>query len=325
MTVNSKLYFRLGSFLKRGLPAVLFSLLLQSCFTGIESTPKITYKDVRKEHIDSTAEERLAQQFTMPRFRDWHPGNLFLVTDDKASLSYTPLPGDTASVRRGDILAYCGIRSVPSIFGGNSAELLFLKMPLQRDTIVYRSGVEEQELRTRNSAASPFLVDMQGVAATALLLCGREFFTRTERWLDSAGREIRGRKFIKIRIDSVLPADENYPFRVCFTSVERPEEKGALLMSATVTDGTPALRGFADLFYISDPRRLYPQITDTNWELIRQSKLATGMTTQEASLSIGAPRDLERAHDRQTIYERWLYPGGVYLIFEDGILTRTNR
>jgi hypothetical protein len=49
------------------------------------------------------------------------------------------------------------------------------------------------------------------------------------------------------------------------------------------------------------------------------------MTSQEATLALGTPSDVIRRPDQSMLYERWSYPGGIYLIFEDGILVRFNQ
>lgn len=314
---QGKLWFVVG---------LLLPLLCQSCFTGIESTPKITYKDVRRENIQANPDDLFAGQFVAVPYADWKPGRRFMVADGKASITFMPQVGKSTGVTTGDILIYCGARGVPSIVGGNTAELLFVKLPLLTDTLVYRPGMSIEALGVRGKMRLPFVVDLNSVADVARILAGRELFTRTDRWLAADGRgEVRGRKFVKVRVDSVLAGNENYPFAVCFTSLEKQGETGALMMSNTVTDGTPALRGFSNLFTLSDPRDFYPQITDANWELIRQGKLALGMTSQEATLSLGTPRDIYRRPDQSILYERWSYPGGVYLIFEDGLLTRFQQ
>lgn len=316
---------RSGKILRRILPVVLLPALLQSCFTGIESTPKISYKDVRREQITVSDEERLASRISAPTFADWTPGNLFLVTDAKADLTYLPMHPDARDVSTGDILCYQGVRSVPSIVGGTTAELIFTRPSVPGDSLLYRPQANEQTLRERTSFHAPFLVDMQAVAAADTLLRGRQLYTRTDRWLTSDGKDIHGRKFLKVRIDSLLPGDENYCFRVFFTSLEKDGERGTLPMAATVDDDTPQLRGFASLFLLNDPRADYPQITDANWELIRRGRVTAGMTMQEARLALGAPKEVDRTHDRSLIYERWGYPSGIYLIFEDGLLTRFKQ
>lgn len=310
-------------------------VMLQSCFTGIESTPKITSKDVRKANIQVSAEESFALKFALDSFSRWQPGRQFVISDPKASLTYLnstrslgTLSGDTLAV--GDRLVFCGIRGVPSILGGNTAELVFVKQPGLTDTLVYRPGAAVEAIRQRDAYRLPFVVDLDVISRADHELRGKELYTKTGRWLrlptpgktPGSSPEITGRKFVKVTVDSVIPADENYFFAICFTSQEKPDEKGMLLMSPTVTDGTPALRGFSNLFALQNPRNSYPQITDEHWELIRQGRLAPGMTSQEVMLSLGSPSDIIRRPDQSILYERWAYPGGVYLIFEDGILTR---
>lgn len=304
---------------------LLLPLLCQSCFTGIESTPKITYKDVRRENITVNAEDELASHFVAVPFSRWRSGRRFVVSDDKGSMAYSAPIGKSTEIKRGDILVYCGVRDVPSITGGSVAELMFVSMSQRGDTLLYRPGGDSRTLADRGTLPLPFVVDLDLVEEVARTLSGKDLFTRTDRWLSLRGSEIRGRKFVKVRVDSVLPGDESYPFMICFSSLEKEGENGALMMSPTVEEGTPSLRGFSNLFLLSDPRESYPQISAENWELIRQGKLAQGMTTQEASLALGTPRDIYRRPDQSILYERWTYPGGVYLIFEDGVLTRFQQ
>lgn len=304
---------------------LLLPLLCQSCFTGIESTPRITYKDVRRENITVNPEEEMGERFAAVPFSQWQPGRRFTVTDPKASMVYLAPVGKRAEVAPGDCLAYCGVRGVPSITGKDVAELVFVRLPQMTDTLLYRPGTDVASLAERGSLHLPFMVDLDMVSAVAGVLAGKEMYTRTDRWLNERGNEIKGRKFVRVRVDSVLPGDESYPFRVYFSSLEKKEERGAVMMSPTVGEGVPALRGFSSLFVLTDPRESYPQISDANWELIRQGRLANGMTAQEASLALGSPRDIYRRPDQSILYERWTYPGGVYLIFEDGVLTRFQQ
>lgn len=301
----------------------LFSSMLQGCFTGIESTPKITYKESGKEKSELTPERKFADSFRGTPFSQWQAGRRFLVADNKAALSYLAIPGKDTRIHRGDTLIYLGLREVPAITGGYAAELVF-KNSAGGDSITYRPGGDAASLKSRRNLPLPFVVDLELVAYVSRQLTGKELFTRTDRWISSGGNEIRGRKFLKIKVSSVTAANENYPFLVSFSSMEKSGEDGNLLMSVTVDEDIPALRGFENLFLLSDPRPAYDAITDDTWELIRQGKVREGMTTREASLSLGFPRDIDRRHDQSLQYERWSYPDGIYLIFEDGLLVRFN-
>lgn len=301
------------------------SLLFQGCFTGIESTPKITYKDVRKQQVGTTPEQEFAGQFKAGPFSQWQTGRRFLMADSRGLLSYSAPAGKVCAAAKGDTLVYRGMREVPAITGGAVAELVFTLQGSSVDTLLYRPGGDAAALMERGDIRLPFLVDLSQVEEASRILVGKELFTRTDRWLSPAGHDIKGRKFLRVRVMKVDACDENYPFRVEFSSLEREGEKGALLMSTTVDEGVPALRGFESLFLLTDPRENYPQISDDHWELIRQGKVSEGMTGQEVMLAIGPPRDIDRRHDQSMLYERWGYSGGVYLIFEDGLLVRYNQ
>lgn len=318
-------YGRLGGILKRVLPVVLSLPLLSSCFTGIESTPKISYKDVRRQNIGVSEEHEFGRIFKAEPFSRWTPGRRFKVAGHDATMIYMAPAGKTAVLSNGDTLVYRGAREVPAITGGKTAELVFVKSGSLADTLLYRPGAGIDVLSSRGNLPLPFLVDIDMVEMARENLTGKTFYTRGDRWVSPSGADIKGRKFLKVKVTDVDAADENYPFLVSFESQEKDGQKGAMLMSVTVDEDTPSLRGFENLFLLEDPRPDYPDITDECWELIRQGRVMTGMTTQEASLSLGSPREIDRGHDRSMVYERWHYPGGVYLIFEDGLLTRYHQ
>ncbi len=76
---------------------------------------------------------------------------------------------------------------------------------------------------------------------------------------------------------------------------------------------------------MTDPRLNYPQISDNVWNDIVNSRLSKGMTKTEATLALGTPRNIDRGYNHTATYERWTYPDGVFLIFEDGLLVRFNK
>lgn len=310
---------------RRVLPAVLLPLLLQGCFSEIESTPKISYKEVRRENAGPTEEQKFAAGFCGDPASQWVPGKRFLVADSRAYLTYVAPAGKSTEVAAGDTIVYRGVREVPAITGGVAREMIFTRGNAPLDSLLYRpgrsaSGGDSTEVRL------PFLVDLSLVGKVGDQLVGKEFYTRTDRWLAPAGgTERRGRKFVKVRVTRVDAFNEDYPFMVSFRSLERDGEEGAMAMSVSVSGEAPALRDFASLFLLKNPRDNYPQITDSRWELIRRGEVEAGMTTVEASLSLGYPREIDRRHDQSLMYERWSYPGGRYLVFEDGLLVRFNR
>lgn len=302
---------------------MLLAVVLHSCFTGIESTPKITYKEVRKQLIASP-EHDFAMKFRTDSFATWLPGRLFLLADAKGCMTYLPPPGKIGTLAEGDTLIYTGVRAVPSILGGEDTELIFTKLHEHTDTFVYRSDLSRADLLSRGNLPLPFLVDLTQVARADKLLSGMELYTRSNRWYAGDNKEVIGRKFLRIKVENVVPANEIYPYLINFHSAEGTDERGGMLMAPTVEDGVPSLRGFENIFLLENPRVNYPHITDSRWELIRRGKVELGMTTQEVQLSLGSPAEVDKRPDQSVLYERWGYPGGIYLIFEDGLLTKTN-
>ena len=77
-------------------------LLMTGCFTGIESTPKITANDVKKERAVQTPEDSYLNNITYESLEAWQPGKLFYVTDDKISLTLEPsaTPAPKKTVRK---------------------------------------------------------------------------------------------------------------------------------------------------------------------------------------------------------------------------------
>lgn len=71
-------------------------------------------------------------------------------------------------------------------------------------------------------------------------------------------------------------------------------------------------------FIKGDPYKKYPGIK--NWQLIKKGKVKLGMSKQEATLSWGKPKDINRTQTYNGTHEQWVYDDG-YLYFENGKLT----
>jgi len=50
-------------------------------------------------------------------------------------------------------------------------------------------------------------------------------------------------------------------------------------------------------------------------------KVRMGMSTYEAELSMGKPYDINRTTSKYGTHEQWCYKGGVYLYFDNDVLT----
>ena len=291
---------------------------VSGCFTGVESTPKITYKDVKSNNAQTVSpEDQLAARFVAAPFARWEPGKRFYVTSPRISLALTAAPGSDASMpQAGDTIRYTGFTESVGLTGSQLVELEF------GPSLGYRTNSTAADLRRRGLLEVPFTVDLDLVDSVASLLVGRTLWVRTPLWFTPGGEAYSGRKFVPVKVTEVLPANEVYPVKVLFTD-ERGETH-ALFMSA----GNPersAPRDFGALFSLSDIRSAYPAISDEMWQNIVNTRPAVGMTKPEAILAIGSPASIDRGHTHSSAYERWNYTDGRYLVFEDGLLLKIGR
>lgn len=299
------------------------ALMLTGCFTGVESTPRITYKDVKNNHaVDTTPEQLFARELVPQSFAQWRQGKRFYVTSSRISLVLTSVTPGEPMPAEADTLVLGATRYVPDLTGRQVVELTLTPTSAPGHQFVYRTNATEEELTARETVEIPFTIDLDFVSDVKEKLVGRELFVRTPLWFNLNEESASGRKFVKVKITDVRAANEVYPFCVVFTD-DRGESHG-LFMSGAGT-GRWTTRGFPALFSMSDMRLNYPHISDGIWHHIVNTRVAEGMTKEEATLAIGTPESIDRGYNQSSVYERWNYPDGRYLIFEDGLLVRFNR
>ena len=301
----------------------LLAVALQSCFTGVESTPKITYKDVTNNQAQtSSPEESLAAEFVPESFATWREGKPFYVTSPRISLVLKAESDTTAMPAEGETLLIEQLRYVADYTGKEAVIIdLITDGPAQR-RFAYNTNATRDELLSRRYVEIPFTVDLDMVSAARQRLSGRKLYVKTDSWLDAGGQSFNGRKFVPVTVTDVTVGNEIYPFRVTFK--EDLGQTHSLMMS----QGGAARwmpRDFAAVFSLSDIRAQYPHISDATWTNIIHSRVSQGMTKQEVSLALGAPKSIDRGHDQTSLYERWVYPDGVYVIFQDGLVEKFNR
>lgn len=310
-----------GRHAKMRLPLILLSslFLLPSCFTGVEYTPKVTDRDVKRENIVSTPEDTFLSHISDEKLGDWKPGKPFVVTDDKIRLIF----GASASLSDslgGRCLFFKEVREAPSITGSTVTDLVFT-LPDSEHEYIYRVQHPLKSLLERDYLSVPFTIQQSLVDSVSSRLSDLDLYVLTGTWRDDNDNSVGGRQFVKVHIDSVSPGNEIYPVKVSFT-----DERGAsarLFIHPGPKNRTP--RSFPALFSFTDPRLRYPRISDDVWALIIEGKIAEEMTRDECRLALGAPKEIDRATNNSYLREVWLYDNGIYLVFMDGILKSYRR
>ncbi len=308
--------------LKRYLTLTLLSapvMLLQSCFTGVESTPKITAQDVRRQKVTVTAEMEFLADVKPRPFSDWRPGKELLVNDNRIDLIFKAGIPDSDLPQPGDTLRWLRAEGAISVTGDSVTDLIFDR---RGSELVYRVNASAGALAARESFDVPFTVDLASVEAVRDRLKGRDLYILTPVWYDIDEKAVSGRRFEKVHVDDVVPGSYVYPVKVLFTAEGAPQR--CVLMSLVSPEGS-RMRNFATLFAFDDPHKRYPMITDENWLLIQNSRVTEGMTRDECRLALGTPADIDRRPATAGVLEVWNYDDGRYLIFQDGLLTAYRK
>ncbi|MDE6085169.1 MAG: hypothetical protein K2G40_02045 [Muribaculaceae bacterium] len=284
-------------------------LSLSGCFTGIESTKKITSRDVKKQHATTTPEMAYTADLTPDPVEQWAPGKIFKVTSDRISLITSP--ADVSSnLMPGNYLSFIGFSPIASMTGVD--DTLVLLSSEKGDTIMYRVQEPIEQLMQRSSLEIPFTIEMSVVDKARSLLKGNEYYITTPVWFNENGDNITGLKLIPVHVDDVTAGNEIYPIAIQFTDPRGVHSR--VFMS--VGTGRRSTRNFDTLFSLSNPRERYKDINDDMWKSITHSRVKIDMTPQECRLAVGNPREVSRGH----YLERWQYDNGLILFFDDGRL-----
>lgn len=311
--------------------AVLLLTPLQGCFTGIESTPRISESDLRKGSTRGTRPElTYLDGISGEPPAAWTAGKRWTVTDPRSERVF----GVNLD---GAVIALAEITEAPSITGLPVAILTF-DSPAGR--VSYRTDMSADSLMRRNDFNIPYSVENSLVEAVSSRLKGNRYYVTTSLWNDDVGNSLRGLKYIPVDVVEVEPGRGVYPISLLL-SYDIPQKGISAtpgLVSKTdsnhrfftLTMAAPghaagSTRSFADLFSLSDPRKRYPKISDTAWNNIRAGKVSEGMTRDECRLALGAPDEINRNPGYSEMREIWTYSEGIRLVFADGLLTSAYR
>ena len=192
------------------------------------------------------------------------------------------------------------------------------------DSLAYHTGIDERNWKSRQSIEIPFTIDADLIDSVARRLVGKHLYIIAQRrmsWPD--GNIIAPRRYVGVTVRNVRGGTAELPVIVVIEPDDAPGTLQAVYM--TLGDGATATRNFDKVFALENPRSRYPQIEDDVWQLICDGKIRLGMTPDECRLSLGAPTEYLKIPSTSGMVERWTYPDGVYLIFEDGVLARYRR
>lgn len=297
---------------------ILSALSLNSCFTGIESTPRITVDDVAKEHIVLSPEQKFLADVSPEPIARWSIGKRFYITDDRIALALTSAtPHDSLNLA-GHTISLTGISPENSITGEQVAHLSFVT----DDGVPVEYRIERPYDKVMEAAETeiPFTVEMSVVDTVASRLKGKRYYIVTPLWYDAEGinRE-EGLRHIPVDIIDVVPGNDVYPLRVIFSPSGNPSAIRSVFM--TIGNRRTSTLNFDRLLAFENPRVLYPKITDEIWDLIIHSKVKTGMTKDECRLALGYPDTKGQRPTTAGMVEYWSYSDGKFLLFDEGILS----
>ncbi len=293
---------------------------LAGCFTGVENTGHVTERDVKRAIAEASKRESTT---TLAVYRDsvpaWKQGKQFFVCDDQVRLlfAYSPTYDIDSIHLAGKVLLYDGYETGSLLDNRSTVNLRFTD---GAHSFLYRTEKTIDEFSSTFSI--PMLIDMDEVRHAASQLVGKEFYVKTPIWYSPLSNQMsNGRQFVKVRIDSVTPGNKVFPLKVLFTALDRNER--AYLWVST---GRNAIQGrdFDALFTQRDVRQKYSNVSDENWQRIINGRVAVGMTKEECRLAKGAPKSISEIPDQRGMREYWLYDGGSYLFFVDGLLSESR-
>lgn len=293
--------------------AAALSLGATSCFTGIESTPKITAHDVKREKIPDKPEDSYLSGIDRQPFAEWHPGKRFYITDNKVSLMLGST-GASAGDLAGDTVTLKNISSATSVTGEEVTDITFTTSA--GTDITYRAGYSPEKLRENGIVEIPFMIEESLIWDVTARLKGNTYYIITTAWYDEDGNARNGRKFVPVKVEDVVFGNSFYPARLLMTD----ENGKPFSLYLSLGKDLKAPRKFSNIFSLTDPRLHYPLITDDNWKLIINGRVALDMTRDEARLALGAPANIDRRPGYSFMREIWTYENGIFLIFEDGLL-----
>jgi len=155
---------------------------------------------------------------------------------------------------------------------------------------------------------------------TTLWYKGKELVFYNEQTERFGSVKIKRYSPVKI-VDIVAGWYEHAPIRFIVQSPSGDEGYVDINLSGTnVSDILRKYSKFEDDFFTEDPRKTF-KWSEKIWSAIEDGKVFIGMTAQQAEMSWGKPKEINRTIVGSTNKEQWVYASGSYLYFDNGILS----
>lgn len=301
--------------INRIMTVAVLAVGLTSCFTGIENTPKISDKEVRRQLTQTvTPEDSFMDDLPHSNLStQLYPGKRWVVTDSKIKL-VLDASASGLDIAAGDTLRFVESVSVPTVAGNEVVDLILENSTGKR--IAYRTTIDPQRFASGAVIDLPFAVDFDLINDIATKLLNKQFYIVSRTRYDHIDNIYTSRRFVPVKIDSVAVGNVAYPIRL--SASEHGQKPFRLYMSSPFQSAHP--RKFAKLFSLSDPREKYPTIDPEVWQAIIDGRVAVGMTRDECRLALGQPDNVDRQPGYSSLHEIWTYKNGRYLIFIDNVL-----
>jgi len=187
--------------------ATVLCIFVTSCFTGVESTKKITMPDTGEIAAQSPEDRFIESYFVQQGCDMWRIGKPFYYTDEKLSFVFRPekptFP-DSISLK-GKIFTYVGsIEESP--FGGDDKVVLLFDC--EGHKFRYETGKTREEIgRLKYTPLIPPFIDIDDLNMARSLLKDRVLYIKTPMWYNEKSEAIEGRKLIPVRVVDIRPGN----------------------------------------------------------------------------------------------------------------------
>ncbi len=269
--------------------------------------------------MEKSEEQKFASEVSGIPLSEWQSGKSFIAMSDRALYIFEPSgladDPDTEKVE-GKTLHF--ERAESKLTPGLNEECVLIFTDGSRQ-FRYDTGKSiEQAMKEIDSSRIPLLSDPAINDKWREKIKGRKLWTKSNLWYDESGNRTQGYRFVEVFVDDILSSTGDFPAKV---KIRTQDGKTAFIHMNYTSDISDS-RSFPSVFFLSDPRTRYPQISDEHWRYIQMGKVCEGMTKEECRLVLGNPDEINAGHDANETVDFWQYKNGAYLLFTDGLLKR---